>query len=181
MSLEKLARKAKKESGHLRPGTTAMIGALLGGPAGAAAGADIGRRGRATEGSPAIRAYVGSLLGVPAGALAGGAGGALLGALTNNPNLIKKLRISLGKRRLGKARKMSKGGLFSRMSKKRKDAIIGAKRDINNARWDLYFSRAGKRTAGERALVGGGIGALLGGVGGYFEGARRGAESVRYK
>ena len=139
MYLEKLAAKAKKKKkkgGHIRPGTAAMVGALLG-PLGAGAGAEIGRRGRATEGSPAIRSYLGSILGGAGGAL----GGAALGALG-----------------VGGAAKLRK--------------LVASKK---------VRRKLGRDYVPAALSIGGGLGLLGGGIGGYFEGARRGAESVKYK
>jgi hypothetical protein len=152
--MDKLAAKKKKDpKGHMRPGSAAMIGALLG-PTGAAAGAELGRRGRATEGSPALRAFGGSIAGVPTGALAG----ALLGAgIAVTPRTLKL-------------------------------ALLKAKKRFSKGIWNKFVARArlkDYKMSGEprRTLAAGGalLGGGLGSIGGYFEGARRGAESVKYK
>lgn len=168
---EKLAakkNKSEKETGHLSPGTTAMLGGLLG-PVGAAIGADVGRRGRATEGSPALRSYVGSILGVPAGALAGAAGGALIATLAKNPKLIHRLRVASAEKGYRKAGFFGKAEAHKKLLKAR---LAKAKAS------DGPF---GVLDAGERAGLGALGGGAIGGIGGYFEGARRGAESVKYK
>ena len=152
---------AKKERGHFSPGTAAMAGALFG-PIGAGVGAELGRRGRETEGSPALRAYLGSILGAPAGLATGVAGGALVGVLAKNPKLIKRLKVALAERAA------KKGGLLAKLRAGK------AKRNLRKGGRPLMNSL-------ERAILGGALGGGLGTVGGYFEGARRGAESVKYK
>ena len=166
--LEKEAKK-KADGGHLKPGTTAMLGALIGGPVGAGLGAEVGRRGRATEGSPALRSYLGSVLGIPAGALTGAAGGALLATMAKNPKLIHKLRIAVAKKGVSKAGFFGKG----KAHKKLLDARL-AKAKASDGPFGVL-------KGGERASLGALAGGAAGSLGGYFEGARRGAESVKYK
>lgn len=170
--LTEMSKQAKatedKEKKHLSPGTTAMIGSLMG-PVGAAIGADVGRRGRATEGSPALRSYVGSILGIPAGALAGAAGGALLATVAKNPKLIHRLRVAAAEKGVRKAGTLEKGKAQKKLLQARLAKAKGS---------DGPF---GVLDAGERAGVGAVGGGAIGSLAGYLEGARRGAESVKYK
>jgi hypothetical protein len=151
--LEKLAKKKKKdeESGHLKPGTTAMIGALLG-PTGAGIGAELG--------SPGLRAAGGSIVGVPAGALAGALAGA---GIAVTPRALKLALLKL--RHVAAPKGFWRGG---------KRRALAAK--IDALKGGLHGTPF-KDSALKGGLAGGGLGALAG----YFEGARRGAESVKYK
>ena len=163
-SFDKLAKKDNK--GHLSPGTTAMIGALLG-PTGAAAGAEVGRRGRATEGSPALRAAGGSI----GGALSGAAlGGLSVAAILKAKGLSNKVRSALLKKKLKsskglKAKLLAAGKLGRHKAKLRIDKPSAMELSV--------LDDANK----VKSLLGAGAG----GIGGYFEGARRGAQSVKYK
>lgn len=168
--IEKLAKKKEeKKGGHMSPGSTAMLGALFG-PTGAGIGAELGRRGRATEGSPALRASGGAILGVPAGALAGALAGA---GLAVSP---RALKIALLKMRRGMTSKGKGKGFFKRRKQSAKRSDLKNEIDYLKGK-GIYGGSPFKDRAAKGALAGGGLGALAG----YFEGARRGAESVKYK
>ena len=163
--LSKLAKKSEKKSGHLSPGTTAMLGALLG-PTGAAAGAEIGRRGRATEGSPALRAGAGSIAGSIGGAALGGLS---VAAILKAKGLPSKLRESVLKRKLKSAK-----GLGAKLDAAHK---LGKHRSKASTTKTPLEKAKQRDDDSLKTLVGAGAGSLAG----YFEGARRGAKSVKYK